>query len=112
VTGMYLIKTTVANVIPSVKDVTLILNGKTNQRFSLEQTILIKKNDIYYFGTTGILEIGDVMVERQEDGSFLEIPVTDITIIDEQRTVYQFDADPVDTLIAGGLVVHNSKRFA
>ena len=44
--------------------------------------------------------------------SFEHIPVTNISIIDEQRTVYEFDASPNDILLAGNLIVHNRKIFA
>jgi hypothetical protein len=105
-------KTEIKNIIPSIKDITLYINDDLLKRFSLEQTVLVKKNGTYFFGTSGILEVGDVMIARNEDGSFDEVQVSKITLVDEERTVYEFDADPTDLLIAGGLVVHNSKRFA
>ena len=67
---------------------------------------------MYFFGVTGILEPGDEVIIRNEDGSFSPLPVNEIQIIDESRNVYEFDAAPNDTLIAGGLVVHNRKAFA
>ena len=105
-------KTKITNIIPSIKDVTVIINEDNKKRFSLEQTVLTRKNDIYYFGTTGILEIGDTLIERKSSGEFVEININKIDLIDEERTVYQFDAAPGDILLAGGLVVHNAKRFA
>ena len=69
------------------------------------------RNNKYFFATTGTLEVGDVLVERKDDDSFAEVVVSEITMINEERTVYEFDASPTDTLIAGNLVVHNSKRF-
>ena len=102
----------ISNIIASTKDVTLIVNKDNEKRFSLEQTILIKRNDKFFFATTGVLEIGDIIVERLDDsGQFEQIFVSDLEIIDEQRTVYEFDAAPNDILIAGGLIVHNKKIF-
>ena len=45
---------------------------------------------------------------------FFKIPVKqhNISMIDEQRYVYEFDATPNDILLAGNLVVHNRKIFA
>ena len=105
------VESSITNIIPSQKDVTLTINGDSGKRFSLEQTVLVKRNNKYFFATTGTLEIGDILVERKEDDSFVEILVSEITMVDEERTVYEFDASPTDTLIAGNLVVHNSKRF-
>jgi hypothetical protein len=90
----------------------MYINGDMTKRFSMEQTVLTRKQGQYFFGTTGTLEIGDTLIERKSSGDFVEILVKEINVVDEQRTVYEFDADPVDILIAGGLVVHNSKRFA
>ena len=84
-----LVKTTIKNIIPSIKDVTLIINEDNTKRFSLEQTVLTKKNDTYYFGTTGILEIGDILVERKSSGDFVEIEIKKIDLIDEEGTIYQ-----------------------
>jgi len=72
----------------------------------------VKRNNTYFFGVTGILEPGDEVISRNEDGSFSSILVNEIQIIDENRNVYEFDAAPNDILIAGGLVVHNRKYFA
>jgi hypothetical protein len=49
---------------------------------------------------------------RNEDNVFVEVLVESTTVIDEPRTVYQFDAAPNDIIIAGGLsgvIVHNAK---
>ena len=74
--------------------------------------ILIKRNNKYFFGTTGTLEVGDTLVEKTSSGEFVEIEIKSLETIDEQRTVYQYDAEPGDILIAGNLVVHNAKGFA
>ena len=106
-----LVKTKIKNIKPSIKDVTLIINNDPEKRFSLEQTILAKKQGKYFFSTTGILENGDSVFVINSDNTFNEILVESITVIDEERTVYQFDASPNDILIAGDLVLHNAKGF-
>ena len=90
----------------------MIINDDSSKRFSLEQTVLIKKEDTYFFGTTGVLEIGDILVQRTVDGNYEEVTVNNISLVDEERTVYEFHAHPSDILIAGDLVVHNAKGFA
>ena len=112
VNNLDIVPTVITNIIPSVKEVTLCINNDSAHRFSLEQTILVKRSGMYFFGVTGILEPGDEVIIRNEDGSFSPLPVNEIQIIDESRNVYEFDAAPNDTLIAGGLVVHNRKAFA
>lgn len=107
-----MVETEIVGVIPSVKDITITINGDTSKRFSLEQTVLIKKNDVYFFGTTGVLDIGDIMLQRNSDGTYSEIEIVSTQLIDEERTVYQFQASPYDILIAGDLAVHNAKGFA
>ena len=103
------VKSRIKSIKSSVKDATMIINGNQDQRFSLEQTILIKKQDKYFFGTTGSLEPGDSVFMRNEDNVFVEVLVESTTGIDEPRTVYQFDAAPNDIIIAGGIIVHNAK---
>ena len=87
-------------------------NDNRINKIKLHELKLIKRNDKFFFATTGVLEIGDIIVERLDDsGQFEQIFVSDLEIIDEQRTVYEFDAAPNDILIAGGLIVHNKKIF-
>ena len=105
------VKTRIKSIKSSIKDATIIINENPDQRFSLEQTVLAKKQGKYFFSTTGILEPGDSVFMRNEDNLFVEVLVDSTRIIDEQRTVYQFDAAPNDIIIAAGIVVHNAKGF-
>ena len=108
---MRIVQTTISNSIESKKDITTYFNGDIAKRFSLEQTILAKKEGNYQFCTTGMIEIGDIIT--QYNGSeFVEIEVTQVDLIDEERFVYQLDASPTDVILAGSLVVHNKKAFA
>ena len=110
-TDINIVPTTVRGIIESVKDITMYFNENTAKRFSLEHTVLVKRNEKYMFITTGTVEIGDIIVEKVENKGFVEIPVTAINTIDETRNVYQIDADPIDVLLAGEIVVHNLKMF-
>jgi hypothetical protein len=104
-----IIDTQVVGIIPSHKDVTMYFNGDISKRFSLEHTVLVKRDGTYMFIATGSIEIGDTIVEVESDFTLIERPVLSIETIDEPRTVYQIDAAPTDVIIAGNIVVHNGK---
>jgi len=111
ITGMDVVPTTITNIVPSVKDITMFFNGDMSKRFSLEHTVLVKRNDVYMFITTGTVEVGDIILQRVENKGFVEVSVESINTIDETRNVYKIDASPIDVLIAGDIVVHNVKMF-
>ena len=81
------------------------------KRFSLEEQIFVKKDGTYQYLPTSQIDVGDYMVIKNAEQNFAEQPVTNITYLDEERTVYKFDAGPIDTLIAGDMLVHNGKLF-
>ena len=110
-TNAKIVETEVTNIIPSVKDITMYFNNDINKRFSLEHTVLVKREDKYMFITTGTVELGDTIIETGPDWSLIETSVLSLDTVDEQRNVYQIDASPTDILIAGGIVVHNLKMF-
>lgn len=106
-----IVRTQVRGIIPSVKDVTMYFNGDVTKRFSLEHTVLVKREETYMFISTGTIEIGDTIIEVGPEWTFVETNVDSIDTIDETRNVYQIDADPTDVIIAGGIVVHNGKVY-
>jgi hypothetical protein len=111
ITGLTLVKSSVANITPSEKSV-MTINNDGDMRFSREQTILVKRNGTYSFIMTGLLEVGDILFKINEFGTgFDELPVTSIELIDGFETVYKFDAEPTDLLVAGGLALHNLKAY-
>ena len=111
ITGLTLVKSSVANITPSEKSV-MTINSDSDMRFSREQTILVKRNNTYSFIMTGLLEVGDILFKINESGTgFDELPVTSIELIDGLETVYKFDAEPTDLLVAGGLALHNLKAY-
>lgn len=107
ITNPTIVKTTVMNVYPSVKPSTMYFNGDISTRMSLYQGVLIKRNDEYNFLMSSLIQVGDLFVKRNPDGSFTETEITQIDMIEEERTVYQFNNEPTDTFIAGNIVVHN-----
>ncbi len=111
-TNITTVKTTIQSVFPSIKSTTIYFNNDIAKRFSLEEKVLIKRDGVYSFLVTASIELGDYLVQRNEDGSYSEIVISNIQTIDEDRTVYRFNAEPVDTLLAANLIVHNIKdRF-
>ena len=89
----------------------MYFNGDPAKRFSLEHTVLVKRDDVYMFISTGTIEIGDTIIQGGDDWTLVETVVDSIDTIDETRTVYRLDAAPTDVIIAGGIVVHNGKTF-
>ena len=111
ITGLTLVKSSVANITPAEKSV-MTINNDESMRFSREQTILVKRNGTYSFIMTGLLEVGDILFKINDSGTgFDELLVTSIELIDGFETVYKFDAEPTDLLVAGGLALHNLKAY-
>ena len=105
-------KTSIMSIFPTLKQTTMSINGDTGKRFSLEENIMCKRNGTYSFITSGLLEVGDILIELQPDKTFIEVPIVSIDLIDEERTVYRFNAEPIDLLVAANFLVHNIKdRF-
>jgi hypothetical protein len=106
-----IVETKIVGIVPSQKDVTMYFNGDPTKRFSLEHTVLVKRDGIYMFIATGTVEVGDTIIQGGDDWTFVETNVDSIDTIDETRTVYKMDAAPTDVIFAGGIVVHNGKVF-
>jgi hypothetical protein len=109
ITGVDRVKTKITSVEESSKPATMYINGDMNKRFSPEEKIFIKRGDFNMFSEAQELKIGDSLHEVDEDGSMTLVDVTSVDLLDESRMVYKFAAFPVDTIVAGGIVVHNSK---
>jgi len=103
--------TTVVSVQPSTKAATIYFNDDITKRFSMEEQILIKRDSFWQFTNSATITIGDTFLTKNNENIFVETPVISATIVDEERTVFQFDCEPTDTLIAGDIVVHNVKTF-
>ena len=109
-TNQAIVKTNVASVVEKEMPATMTINGDSTKKYSTVQGILYKRNGIYGYINTGLLEVGDVVVEYDYNlHAFNEITVTSVEIDETPSTVYKFDMEPVDTFIAGNMVVHNRK---
>ena len=109
-TNQAIVKTNVASVVEKEMPATMTINGDSTKKYSTVQGILYKRNGIYGYINTGLLEVGDIVVEYDYNlHAFNEIPVTSLEIDETPSTVYKFDMEPVDTFIAGNMVVHNRK---
>jgi hypothetical protein len=108
-TNTRLVKSNITGIVPLTKTQTLYYNNDISKRFSLEEKMLVKRDNVYSFIPSGNVMIGDFFIVKNEDNTFSEVEVTAIDYIDEDRTVYRFNSEPIDHLIAGNLVVHNLK---
>lgn len=109
-TDQAIVKTSVASIVEKEMPATMTINGDSTKKYSTVQGILYKRNGIYGYINTGLLEVGDYVIEYDYNThSFNEIPVVSLEIDETPSTVYKFDMEPVDTFIAGNMVVHNRK---
>ena len=109
-TDQAIVKTNVASIVEKEMPATMTINGDSTKKYSTVQGILYKRNGIYGYINTGLLEVGDYVMEYDYNlHSFNEIAVTSLEIDETPSTVYKFDMEPVDTFIAGNMVVHNRK---
>jgi hypothetical protein len=93
---------------PSVKEKTLFFNGDIGKRFTEGEKVLIKRDNTHIFIEAEKILTTDLIFQAEEFG-MTAIPVTSVEYIEETRNVFKFNAFPVDTIIAGDMVVHNSK---
>lgn len=108
--GMEKVQTTITAVEEYPKDKTIYFNNDEFARFSLEEKLFIKRNGIYMFEEAKNITLNDSIFLSGPAG-MEEVPVTGMQIIEEDRKVYKLNASPVDTVIAGSLIVHNAKGF-
>ena len=108
-TDVQRVKSSITAVTPKSVSRTMIINNDYSLRFSLEQQIMVKDATGYRFKISSAIEIGDIVFNVDENGTVSEIIVSSTQIIDDNRTVYKFDAEPTDTIIAGNIICHNIK---
>ena len=91
---------------------TMYINGDHGTRMSREQTILVKKDNLWKYVKSMDIVSGDIVV-LYKDGNFIETEVNQINY-DNSKTheVYLFDVEETDIFIAGNIVVHNYKSYA
>jgi hypothetical protein len=111
ITGLTVTKSLITGISPAEKT-TMTINGDETMKFSREQTILVNRSGTYSFMLTGVIEVGDTIFKINDLGDgFDNLLVESIELNDTLETVYKFDAEPTDLLIAGGLALHNQKYY-
>ena len=103
------VETTVTDKILVEKTQTLCFNDLMGMRFSLEQPIFIKRNNLYRIELSGSVEEGDYLVTYESDGQYSETLVESILLVNEsvETDLYFFSTEPYDWFFAGGILVHN-----
>jgi hypothetical protein len=92
---------------PSTRDKVMYFNDGLEKLFSTTQPIFIKSKNFYQVTPAGASEVGDYLIEVNEDGSFTEILIESVNTLTKDTTVYQFSCEPADWFIAGNYLVHN-----
>jgi hypothetical protein len=92
---------------PSTRDKVMYFNDGIEKLFSTTQPIFTKSKNFYQVVPAGAIEIGDYLIEVNEDGSFTEILIESVNTLTKDTTVYQFNCEPADWFIAGNYLVHN-----
>ena len=102
------VRGTIVSIEESSKASTVTINNDSKARFTLGEKLLVQRDNKVMFLEVQDLKIDDMIFSVSEK-AMEGIRVASMEVIDQARTVYKFNVSPVDTLIAGGLVVHNSK---
>ena len=102
------VQSEIVQISPSTKGTTLYFNDDKTKRFTPEEKVLIKRGSSHIFVEAKTIKSSDFIFEATDNG-IIATPVSSIDYIEETRNVFKFNAFPVDTIIAGNMVVHNSK---
>jgi intein/homing endonuclease len=81
--------------------------------FSLQQTILIKRDGLYTFMVSKEVALGDKVL-RLSGPNLDQLSweyVTDLEVVDEQSTIYRFDTEDGDVFFTENMLVHNYKLW-
>ena len=91
----------------TVKNDLVWFNGDSAAKWSTEEPVLVKRNDVYEFYPTGSIVEGDIIF-KYDGNSVTEVTVTSIeTEAVESVDTYNFYAQPYDLLVAEQYLVHN-----
>lgn len=101
------VETEIIRIVEKGDSAIIYFNENTESKYSITQPVFVKSDGIYKIRTTGSLEVGDFIVNIDENGNISEEEILDITIEDDLGTVYQIDCEPYQWFIAGGYLVHN-----
>ena len=99
--------TSIVSIQASPRNVVICFNNEQDKLFSTSQPIFIKANDFYQVVPVGAVEVGNYLIQVNEDGTFIETLVESVDEVLKDTTVYQFNCEPADWFIAGNYLVHN-----
>jgi len=92
---------------PSPRDRVLGFNENQEILFSTTQPVFVKMDGFYQIAPAGALEVGNYLIQVNDDGTFTEVLINSIEEVLKNTTVYQFNCEPADWFIAGTYLVHN-----
>ncbi len=102
-----LVEVDVVDIVASVKNQVICFNNEEDKKYSTTQPIFVKRNGFYEIIPTSTVEVGDILIKINVDGSMTETNVNSVDVIDSEHTVYQLSCEPQDWFIAGDYLVHN-----
>ena len=104
------IESRVTKINESEVESTVIINGDKYKRFSIQEDILVLREDKLIFVISSELKSGDLIVKNPEeslnDGPLYQ--VRSIEIVKENRKVYDFVKEPFGLMVADSLLVYNA----
>jgi hypothetical protein len=81
-------------------------NNDENAKFSMQQPILVKRYNKFYFLTTAMVEVGDILLKYDEHSLKYDfIKVESINIEEGDFTTYNFYLSPGQSFLVNGWVV-------
>jgi len=104
------IESRVTKINESEVESTVIINGDKYKRFSIQEDVLVLREDKLIFVISSELKSGDLIVKNPEeslnDGPLYQ--VRSIEIVKENRKVYDFVKEPFGLMVADSLLVYNA----
>ena len=101
-----IVETEIMDLVPKMSPC-IYFNGNDSVKFSLTQTLYVKRDGLYKILPTSELAVGDILIKVLEDGTYGEEVVE--TLHEEQlpEMTYMIACEPQDWFVAGGYLVHN-----
>jgi hypothetical protein len=105
-TSTGLIQSEVQNIEASQKDTLVWFNSDESAKFSQEQPMFVKRDGQYGILSSGLVDVGDILIKVSESGEISETVVTEIGTQEGNFNVYSFATGPKSWYIAGDYLVH------
>jgi hypothetical protein len=85
----------------------IYFNGNESAKFSITQTIYVKRDGLYKIMPTLELVVGDTLIKVLEDGTYGEEVIETLHQVEIPEMTYLIACEPQDWFVAGGYLVHN-----